>query len=263
MTVQLVPEGLLIGADRNVTSQIGRGGVIRLGQTRRPKVLKWPNREIVIGYIGLADIADQPTDEWLYRFIGRHLTGNLGGLARALKEELDAETLPPDEPLIVHLGGFERAGDQWQPEVWFIRNSRHLNPKTGRYEQIHRDFLLSEEISRPDYFGKATGDEIRRQVERMAKSWQPFWFHQGYDLGTFNVLDDVVRKGMRALIEGHPWQRHPFPATLNEWAKHLRMAICTYGAYFEAFYEPFEQHVGEAPTWSGCRGLTSASRIIR
>ena len=28
------------------------------------------------------------------------------------------------------------------------------------------------------------------------------------------------------------------PTTLDEWSKHLRMAVLGYGAYFEAFYPP-------------------------
>jgi hypothetical protein len=78
----------------------------------------------------------------------------------------------------------------------------------------------------------------------MAQRWDPFWFHQGYDLGTFNVLDKVVHEAMRAIVETHPARRREFPTTVQEWSKHLRMAIGTYGAYFEAFHEPFEQYVG-------------------
>ena len=81
-------------------------------------------------------------------------------------------------------------------------------------------------------------------VEIRAQAWEPFWFHQGYDLGTFNTLDKVLRAGMRAVVENHPGKPHPFPTTLPEWSKHLRMAILSYGAYFAAFYEPFQQFVG-------------------
>lgn len=104
--------------------------------------------------------------------------------------------------------------------------------------------LQSEEISSPTYFNGLPAAQIRERLRQMAANWQPFWFHQGYDLGTFNVLDGVIRAGMRAVVEGHPLHPHPFPTSLDEWEKHLRMAICTYGAYFEAFYLPFEQFVG-------------------
>ena len=244
MVVQLVPEGLLIGADRNVTTQARSGRVVRIGQSRRPKVLKWPNRELLIGYVGLAAVMEEPIDQWLYRFIGRHLDEDLGTVASALKQELEAETLLYGEPLIIHLGGFARVDGDWRPVVWFIRNTHRLNIQTGAYEDIRADFAVSEEISSPTYFGELSVEEIRANIRQRAEQWQPFWFHQGYDLGTFNALDQMVRIGMRVVVEGHPMQRHPFPTSLDEWAKHLRMAICTYGSYFDAFYEPFEQFVG-------------------
>jgi hypothetical protein len=75
LVVQLVRDGLLFGADRNVTSSLRSGpDVIASGQSLRPKVLKWPNHEIVIGYVGRAMITDGVhTDEWLYDFIGHNL----------------------------------------------------------------------------------------------------------------------------------------------------------------------------------------------
>lgn len=55
--VQLVPEGLLFGADRNITSETTLGDATVLvtvsGQSQRPKVLKWPNHEVIVGLIGM------------------------------------------------------------------------------------------------------------------------------------------------------------------------------------------------------------------
>jgi hypothetical protein len=56
---------------------------------------------------------------------------------------------------------------------------------------------------------------------------------------------------MPGLLHCQPDRTHPFPDSiplfedsLREWSKHLKMAILTYGAYFGAFYEPFQQFVG-------------------
>jgi hypothetical protein len=155
LVVQLVSEGLLIGADRNITTTNHGDGVVRVGQARRPKVLKWPNREVVIGYAGLAEIDSEPTDQWLYRFIGRHLDEDLATVAHALKLELEA-AIPASsdpQPLIIHLGGFEACEDEWRPIVWFIRNTRKLNTDTGDYEDTNHEFVVSEELSQPIYFG--------------------------------------------------------------------------------------------------------------
>ncbi len=244
LVVQLVPEGLLFGADRNVTTTVQQGTVIASGQAPRPKVLKWPNRQVVVGYVGRAEVAGEHTDEWLYDFIGRNLDTDLPQLAYELKSKLefDLRGQIDAEPMLLHLGGFVEDAGQWKPQVWYIRNMRAMD--AFGYTDIAAEFDVSEEIDSPPYFPGKTGDEIRAQVDQLAHAWRPFWFHQGYDLGTFNTLDQVLRDGMRAIVQSHPAQPHRFPDSLQEWSKHLRMAILAYGAYFGAFYEPFEQYVG-------------------
>ena len=245
LVVQVVRDGLLFGADRNVTTTVHQPGVVASGQAPRPKVLKWPNHEIVVGYVGRAMIADGVhTDEWLYDFIGRNLHTDLQQLAHELKDrlEFDLRGKVADAEMVLHLGGFVEDAGQWRPQVWCIRNSE------APYRDVKAEFDVSEEIQK--YFSGMTGDQIRAEVEQRVQAWQPFWFHQGHDLGTFNTFDGVLRDGMRAIVQTHPDQHHPFPDSLffldslREWSKHLKMAILTYGAYFGAFYEPFQQYVG-------------------
>lgn len=244
LVVQLVREGLLFGADRNITTSLRRGpDVLASGQSPRPKVLRWPNRQVVVGYVGRASVAGQHADAWLYDFIGRNLDTNLSlrQLAENLKSDLECDL--GDEvgadAMILHLGGFVEDAGQWKPQVWYIRNARGLDALG--YKDIVGEFdVPSDEI--PKYFQGMTGDQIRADVEQRAKNWEPFWFHQGYDLATFNMLDQVLRAGMRPIVQNHP--EHQFPDSLQEWSKHLKMAILTYGSYFEAFYLPFQQYVG-------------------
>lgn len=245
MVVQLVREGLLFGADRNVTTIVRQGDVIASGQSQSPKVLKWPNHEMIVGYVGRGSVDGRSTDEWLYGFIGRNLDSDPETAAHDLKSRLEFD-LRDDvdaQPMILHLGGFTEDAGQWKPQVWFVRNVRGLN-ELGQPINIAAEFDISEEIDSPTYFEGMKGDEIRARTGEMARAWTPFWFHQGYDLGTFNTLDHVLRAGMRAIVETHPGKPHEFPASLRDWSQHLRMAILTYGAYFAAFYPPFEQYVG-------------------
>jgi hypothetical protein len=87
LLVEIVPQGIVFGADRNVThsrvmqkrfEQDGKSVIeIReeiFGQSQRPKVLRWPQRKAVIRYVGAAEISGMPTDEWLYDFIGNNLS---------------------------------------------------------------------------------------------------------------------------------------------------------------------------------------------
>jgi hypothetical protein len=150
LVVQLVREGLLFGADRNVTTTVQQGARIASGQAQRPKVLKWPNRQIVVGYVGRAQIGEEHADEWLYDFIGRNLETDLAELAHELKSKLefDLRGEVDEEPMTLHLGGFAEADEQWKPQVWFIRNMRGMD-ELGRPINIADDFEVSEEIDQP------------------------------------------------------------------------------------------------------------------
>jgi len=142
--------------------------------------------------------------------------------------------------MIVHLGGFVKDAGQWKPQVWYVRNSTI----DSGYGTVNPYFDISEEIDSPGKFEGMTGDEIRVRVDQMAHEWNPFWFRQGIDLATFHMLDATIRQGMQAIVEGHPDRPHQFPDSLEEWSKHLKMTILTYGAYFGAFHLPSQQYVG-------------------
>jgi hypothetical protein len=253
LIVQVLPQGLVFGADRNVTvttTTVEADGQVQVtliqGQGQRPKVLKWPNNRALVGYVGAAQIAGMPMDEWLYEFIGRHFEfPSFENVAEALRAEVEQQRSIDEgeedaQALILHLGGFERREDTWIPVVWFIRNTYSM--KDGSYDDVRKSFIKSEEIRQPHYFGQMPASAIRERLKKLAEAHQPFWFHQGFDLGTFNTLEAFLRAAFGFLVEHHPG--HSFPKTLEDWERHLRMAVLMYGAYFEAFKGPGEHYVG-------------------
>ncbi|MGZ4287334.1 MAG: hypothetical protein ACXVHB_23970 [Solirubrobacteraceae bacterium] len=179
MAVRVVGEGILFATDRNITTELPGASPPSIGQSQRPKVLKWPNREVIVGFVGLARIDDRPTDLWLYTFIGEHLDVGeaVGDLAIALKDHLDATFRHRDprkaEGLTLHLGGFAWKDGEWVPEVWFIRNSHGMD-EAGRYINVTNEFDVSEELSTPGRFIGMTGNEIREHVRAMADRGDPF-----------------------------------------------------------------------------------------
>ncbi|MBA7514790.1 hypothetical protein ES705_06825 [subsurface metagenome] len=254
LVVQVLYEGIIFGADRNVTrtsihkTEDGKTVYIFKGQSQRPKVLRWPNNKALIGYVGAATIGGIPTDEWLYDFIGRNFGfQNFEALAYGLKDEVQAQRIIDEgheeaELLIIHVAGFEEREEHQVPVIWYITNSHKLDPNIG-YTEINKDFGASEEFWKKKYVGHHTPQDIRIYLREKAENYEPFWFHQGFDLAIFNTLDFVLRKSIfRLLIKNHP--NHKFPSTLNEWSQYFKMSILTYQSYFQSFYGPSEQYVG-------------------
>jgi hypothetical protein len=239
LVVHLIPQGLIFGADRNVTTQV-EGEVVYVGQSQRPKVLKWPNRDALLGYVGQARIDDRMTDEWLYAYIGRNLgEQSFDVLAGALGADLDEgiQRGAIDSPVVIHLGGFELVEGEWYPRVWFLHNTNGLDEAGGYL--LGDQVVVREELGQQEYFGDSTSEQIRARVAERV-----FSFRQGVDLGAFNLIDDGLREAMRAIVHFHPGQPVRAPVTLEDWEKHVRLSILGYGAYFGAFYEPFQQFVG-------------------
>lgn len=246
LLVEIVPQGILFGADRNITvTRRDAGSLVEIrGQSQRRKVLRWPRNRALLGYVGAAEIGGQPADEWLYDFIGDNLSfSSFGDLAENLRARVEAqrrkdENAEAPDPLIIHLGGFEERVGAQVPVVWYIRNAFDLGPQG--YQEVRKTFECSEEFW--DYFPDVAPAGIRAALKQMAERYEPFWFHQGFDLGTFNTLETYLRAAFRLLCENHPG--HAFPATLDDWKRQVRMSILTYGAYFEAYRGVGEQYVG-------------------
>lgn len=250
LVVQVSPQGIIFGADRNITDRrvasnsSGRSVTVVLGQSQRPKVLRWPNRKAVIGYVGAASIGGIPTNEWLYEYIGEQIEfSSFEALAHDLTDRVQRQRALDEggrdpEALVIHLAGFEERDSQQVPVVWYIRNPYEM--RAGYYTDIRREFQCTEEFW--GYFSEVPPSQIRERLNELASQNKPFWFHQGLDLGTFNTLEVFLRGAFLLLCQTHP--AHSFPQTLYEWQQHLKMAILTYGAYYQAFRGPGEQYVG-------------------
>ena len=242
LIVQVPAEGIIFAADRNITTVSADGTTAQDGQ--QPKVIKWPRDEILLGYVGAAEIGGQPAHSWFENLRSEFgATPSLQDIARCLAQKVQSqraedEGTEPAKPLIIHLGGFVLREDSLVPEVWVVRNVHDL----GQFE--YRDFRKEFEAKEVfwDYFPDTHPSEIRDVLRVRAKQFEPFWFHQGIDLLTFNLLESAVRAAFRSLCQCHP--RHEIPRTLAEWIKHAKMQVLMYGAYHEAFFQSDEQYVG-------------------
>lgn len=247
LVVEVVPEGILFGADRNITETRHRGSSPTVeihGQNQRPKVIRWPRNLALLGYVGAGELGGQPTDDWLYDFIGDHPRfSSLDALAEDLRAKVEAQRLIDDEgqepeALIIHLGGFEERGGTQVPVVWYVRNAFDLGPEG--YQTTRSTFEASDEFRR--HFQDVAPVDIREALAEKARNYEPFWFHQGLDLHTFNTLKAYVGAAFRLLCETHP--DHSIPTELDDWKQQVRMSVLIYGAYFEAYGGVSERYVG-------------------
>jgi len=242
LVVEAVSEGMIFGADRNITVTLPDGRT-KQGPRQR-KVIKWPNNNTLFGFVGTATISGQPIETWL-QTIQEHFQNlkTLEQIAQELKTRIETqraidEGSNPADALIVHVGGFEQRNGIWLPYVWHVTNT-HRFGRFG-YLDIDKNYTCIEHM-----YGPLKGidpSEVRLLLGVQAKQFQPFWFHQGLDLLTFNVLESSIKSSFKLLCEQHP--NHKIPTSLKEWSKHVKMQILMYGAYYEAFRPRGQRYVG-------------------
>ncbi|MEP7341527.1 MAG: hypothetical protein ABI977_27595 [Acidobacteriota bacterium] len=260
LVVELVPEGIVFGADRNISdTHVGPVEVLEDSaqgrfieqphyhyfQSSGAKILRWPKRKALIGYVGEAIIGGTPSDEWLYDFIGENINfDNFTGLAESLRRGVEDERRKDEgeenpRALIIHLAGFEEREGIQVPAVWVIRND-HDPPYL---KDLRKEFLAIDCIW-PD-LAKASlaPQDFRNHLTERAMKYNPLWFHQGIGLATFNLLEEILRIGLRELDLFREVSLQS-PKGLPYWERQVRLSVLLYGAYFQAFKEPFEQDVG-------------------
>ncbi len=248
LVVEVLSEGIIFCADRNITTEYGNG-TTRQDETR-PKVMKWPTNKNLFGFVGVATVGTLPMDKWLMtQKDDFEAIGSIEGIAKELHRRVQEQRAKdegdkPTQGLIIHIGGFERENGLWLPYVWHIGNAYKLG-RYGYLPDVKKEFYCKEvfwEQIKQVAGGEIDPLEVRKFLKVMAKQFNPFWFHQGFDLFTFNVLESAIKSSFKLLCQHHP--DHEIPTNLDDWAKHVRMQVLMYGAYFDAFHPEGERYVG-------------------
>ena len=251
LVIEVLPEGMIFASDRNITL---RNNEETKQVNQQAKVIKWPNNKAIIGYVGAAKIMDMTTEEWLKSFINefdefpsfKEISKILSNRLEDIWKQEYSNSIVPG--LLIHIGGFERKNGFIIPTIWFIRNVHDMG--VFDYKNSTLEFKYSDEFKNifTQRFSqlypnrKIYVEEIRKILRVWSKQYKRFWFHHGFDLITFNVLQNSLESAFKLLITNHP--NHDFPKKLEIWEKHLRFQILMYSAYFEAFYEKGKHFVG-------------------
>jgi hypothetical protein len=244
LIINIIPEGIIVGTDRLMRWTDHQGNV---GYSEGFKVMRWPNRRAIVGYVGTADLGGtgtrNSTFEWLSDFIGEnHDFGTLAELARTLsdrvQEQYNSMAFSEDELFLLELTGFRIEPDGTAlPEVWHITNAHSI--VDGTYADIDNAFGCSEECL--SKYG-ALAPNMRQTLALL-----PFWVHQTADFGLLNSLSGRLDEFfvMRQQIFGiNPTLEPPEFDRFEEFENRVRMKILAYATFHESFESPLNRAVG-------------------
>jgi hypothetical protein len=235
---EVLADGIVFAADKNIT--LTRSGSSTV-QDSGSKILRWPKRKALLGYVGCAQIGNQTMHDWLYDFIGAHIDfTEPEAVANDMRDRLQNEIGGAgSRGTIVQFATFVRRKGHIVPEFWHVTNIHGL-AENGEYLPASDAFGATERLLGV-HLNQATPQNIRTVLRQCAEEFNPFWFHQGINLTVFNTLSGAVKQAFAALQKsGH---LSP-PQSLADWERHARMWVLIYGAYFEAFGEPGQRYVG-------------------
>jgi hypothetical protein len=241
---EVLADGIVFAADKNVTITKfdDQGNVVSEVQDLGSKILRWPKRKALLGYVGCAQIGNQTMHDWLYDFMGEYIDFTTPEVvANDMRDRLQSEIGGPGSPdSIVEFATFVRREGHIVPEFWHVTNIQGL-AADGEYLPASETFTTSERLLGVHLKEAATPENIRTVLRKCAEGFNPFWFHQGRNLAVFNTVSNAVKRAFAALQgSGHL----PPPQNLADWERHARMWVLMYGAYFEAFGAPGQRYVG-------------------
>ncbi|HUW49018.1 MAG TPA: hypothetical protein VMW36_09790, partial [Patescibacteria group bacterium] len=218
------------------------------------KVLSWPRRRAVVGFVGLGTLADYTLDEWFRVFIAETRNfADVSALATMLRDKIEKDfqqDYEHDEDLsefnlVIHLGGFTIKGGFAVPVMYHIWNHYDsIDPKTGEYPPAGKTFQISEDIE--ENFKKWPQPEdyparVRHRLQKMVDERSYLWFSNGANLGAFNVFRNFVWHALH-VIQDHGFA--PNLAGLGARIAFCKMSVELFGSYFTHHFFPEDRVVG-------------------
>lgn len=247
-------EGIVYSADRNLTleyeTDVGPDQDVLVGAST--KVIPWPRKKAVVGFIGLGRLAGLRMEEWMRQFVAKTRDhGDLDSMADELRELIQVD-FHHDYPmgtdvgrarLIAHLGGFKERDGVVVPAMYCITNMPDLLTRTDiyPYPPATRHFALSDLIA--DHMPRYNVDYpsgVRDKLIAIVDRGDFWWVNHGVKYPTFNrfksALWEVLRTVEKEVLAG--------PPTIEDRARFCEMAVRVYGLFFEQYYRPKHRTVG-------------------
>jgi hypothetical protein len=250
------PEGIVFVADKNATITYRTpAGERKYVEPTATKVLSWPWRRAIAGFVGLGHLAGHTMDEWMRVFIaGSHEFDDICTLAAGLKARIQDDFRKDFSPnadlsnaqLVIHLGGFTVKEETAVPVMYHIWNHGSVDPKTGEYPPGERTFQISEDIER-DFTTKGWPSpedyptRIRHRLQNMINERRYLWYNNGANIGAFQIFRDHIWHALYAVQDrgfGPP------ASGLGARVAFCKMAVEAFGSYFTHNYYPEDRVVG-------------------
>jgi hypothetical protein len=249
-------DGIVFSADRNATIIYNTGSVV--GQYVEvgaiTKVLSWPHRTALVGFIGLGQLAGLRIDEWMRRFVSVNRDfESIDDVAQDLRGLLQADfdkDYPPGADVrrtgaIVHLGGYRSDGGIIVPVAYLITNIPGLLPgplAQGLYPDATRRFTISDQLPAVMVkWGAAYPSGVREKIGAIEDRGDFLWWNNGYMYPAFNVFKGSLWDALSVLRRE---AMLPAGATMKDHVAFSEMAVRVFGLFFEQYVLPEERAVG-------------------
>jgi hypothetical protein len=244
-------DGIIYAADRNLTmSEKGEEVILESEMT---KVLLWPKRKAVIGFVGQAEIPSEELlmDEWLRIFIGetrgfRSLKDVANLLCMRIQNAfVQSQYLLENQPrLIMHLGGFEEVEGFQTPMLYLITNVPGMSG--SNYHPARPTFNVTEEVRSKferRHMLDRYPDKIQSSFMEMEEHQNVMWFNNGTRLDAFNHFKGALLKALDVIRD--EYRPHPSSSrTLFDWEVYAKMAVELHSSYFKHRYGRNKRYVG-------------------
>ncbi len=244
------PEGIVFAADKNATITI-KGGTrnkkfVEPGFT---KVLSWPYKRAVIGFVGLGSLAGLSMDEWLRIFIaGNREFKDINDVANKLRDQIESDFNKDfsqscdlsNAQLVIHLGGFREVERTFVPVMYHIWNHDDIDHKTGEYPPGKLKFKISDDIKR-DFKDYDYPLGVRAILQKLVSEKKFHWYNNGFNVGAFNVFKEYLRGALQTIQDSGFAKRF---SGLEAKTAYCKMAIEVFGSYFTHHCIPEDRPVG-------------------
>ncbi len=250
-------DGIVLCADRNATVVYETEGdlaqYVEVGRTT--KVLAWPRKAALVGYVGLGQLAGLEIDEWMRQFVaGTRDFESIDALAQDLRQLLQQD-FDGDYPsgvdvghagAIVQLAGFKRHEGVMVPVSYVITNIPALEPRVlfsrGVYPPAERHFAVSDHIPQVmQAWGAAYPQGVRDKIVEIEQTGDFLWFNVGYMYPAFSAFKGALWDALKVLREQ---SLLPAGSPMSDQVAFSKMAVRIFGVFFEHYFLPQGRAVG-------------------